>query len=110
MSFTFTVSGVDWESIAPLIVLAATALLVMLADLFIPQPAKNRKVGTRVGVPLVGTRPPPASPDTMSFSFLALPFLSLLGLLGAFAATIILFIVGDYQPAFNSMIGSDEGT
>jgi NADH-quinone oxidoreductase subunit N len=46
----------------------------------------------------------------MSFSFLALPFLSLLGLLGAFAATIVLFIVGDYQPAFNSMIGSDEGT
>src|SRR5258706_6078230 len=116
MSFTFTVSAADWGRIAPLIVLATTALLVMLADLFIPQPAKNQKgvslASTRrsVGVPLVGTRPPPASPDTMSFSFLALPFLSLLGLLGAFAATIVLFIVGDYQPAFNSMIGSDEGT
>ena len=110
MSFTFTVSAADWGRIAPLIVLAATALLVMLADLFIPQPAKNQKVGTRVGVPLVGTRPPPASPDTMSFSFLALPFLSVLGLLGAFAATIVLLVVGDYPPAFNSMIGADEGT
>jgi hypothetical protein len=43
MSFTFTVSAADWGRIAPLIVLAATALLVMLADLFIPQPAKNQK-------------------------------------------------------------------
>jgi NADH-quinone oxidoreductase subunit N len=47
MSFTFTVSAADWGRIAPLIVLAATALLVMLADLFIPQPAKNQK-----GVPV----------------------------------------------------------
>ncbi|HEX6479398.1 MAG TPA: NADH-quinone oxidoreductase subunit N [Ktedonobacteraceae bacterium] len=117
MSFTFTVSAADWGHISPLIVLAATALLVMLADLFVPQPAKNQK-----GVPLAGTQKsavgplrsiqqaPPASPDMLPFSFLALPFLSLLGLLGAFAATIVLFIVGDYQPAFNSMIGSDEGT
>ena len=116
MSFTFTVSAADWGRIAPLIVLAATALLVLLVDLFIPQPAKNQKgvplagTGRSVGVPLAGTRSLPAPQDTLPFSFLALPFLSLLGLLGAFAATIVLFIVGDYQPAFNSMIGSDEGT
>ena len=116
MSFTFTVSAADWGRIAPLIVLAATALLVLLVDLFIPQPAKNQKgvplAGTNrsVGVPLAATRSLPAPQDTLPFSFLALPFLSLLGLLGAFATTIVLFIVGDYQPAFNSMIGSDEGT
>ena len=117
MSFTFTVSAADWGRISPLIVLAAAALLVMLADLFIPQPAKNQK-----GAPLTSAQKsagiprrsiqqsPPAPPDTLPFSFLALPGLSLLGVLGAFAATIVLFIVGDYRPAFNSMIGSDEGT
>jgi NADH-quinone oxidoreductase subunit N len=105
MSFTFTVSAADWGRIAPLIVLAATALLVLLADLFVSQPLKNQK-----GVSLAGTHAPPASPNGLPFNFLALPFLSLLGLLGALAATIILFIVGDYQPAFNSMIGSDEGS
>ena len=99
MSFTFTVSAADWGRIAPLIVLAATALLVLLADLFLSRPAQGQK--GNVGVPLAGT---------LSGGFLALPFLSLLGLLGAFAATIVLFIVGDYQPAFNSMIGSDEGS
>src|SRR5258706_266488 len=105
MSFTFTVSAADWGRIAPLIVLAATALLVLLADLFVSQPLKNQK-----GVSLAGTHAPLASPNGLPFNLLALPFLSLSGLLGAFAATIILFIVGDYQPAFNSMIGSDEGS
>jgi NADH-quinone oxidoreductase subunit N len=114
MSFTFTVSAADWGRIAPLIVLAATALLVLLADLFVSQPGQNQKevplVGAQrnVGVPLAGTRG--NGPNVLPFNLLALPFLSLLGLLGAFAATIILFIVGDYQPAFNSMIGSDEGS
>ncbi len=103
MSFTFTVSAADWGRIAPLVVLAATALLVLLADLFVSQPGQNQK-----GVPLAGTRG--NGPDVLPFNLLALPFLSLLGLLGAFAATIVLFIVGDYQPAFNSMIGSDEGS
>ncbi|HJT59542.1 MAG TPA: NADH-quinone oxidoreductase subunit N [Ktedonobacteraceae bacterium] len=121
MSFTFTVSAADWGRIAPLIVLAATALLVLLADLFLSRPAQGQK--GNVGVPLAGTLGGGAntgtlgggpnvasSPDALPFNFLALPFLSLLGLLGAFAATIVLFIVGDYQPAFNSMIGSDEGS
>jgi NADH-quinone oxidoreductase subunit N len=109
MSFTFTVSAADWGRISPLIVLAATALLVLLADLFVTQPVKNQK-----GLPLAGTQKDagaPSAPSTgLPFNFLALPCLSLLGVLGAFAATIVLFIVGDYQPAFNSMIGSDEGS
>ncbi|HEY6543170.1 MAG TPA: NADH-quinone oxidoreductase subunit N, partial [Ktedonobacteraceae bacterium] len=65
---------------------------ILLADLFLPQPDKSSKVPTDGG------------------NFIVLPILSLVGLLGALAASIILFNVGDYQPAFNHMIGSDPGT
>jgi len=87
MSFTYTVSAADWGRIVPELVLAAVALLVLLVDLLLPQPGKGQK-GT-------GT-------------FLVLPLLCLLGLAGAIVATIILFIFGDHQPAFNQMIGSDQ--
>ncbi|HCI79846.1 MAG TPA: hypothetical protein DHW02_09155, partial [Ktedonobacter sp.] len=43
-------------------------------------------------------------------NFFVLPVVSAIGILGAFAATIVLFIVGDHQQAFNHMIGSDWGT
>jgi len=89
MSFTYTVSAADWGRIVPELVLAAVALLVLLVDLLLPQPGKGQK-GT-------GT-------------FLVLPLLCLLGLAGAIVATIILFIFGDHQPAFNQMIGSDQGS
>ena len=85
MSFTFTVTAADWGRVAPEIVLAVFALLLMLVDLVLPD--KTGKGG----------------------NFLVLPLLSLVGLLGAFAATIVLFAVGEYQPAFNHMIGSDSG-
>ncbi len=39
-----------------------------------------------------------------------MPILSFLGILGALAATIILFLVGDQHTAFNNMIGSDWGS
>ncbi len=89
MSFTYTVSAADWGRIAPELVLAAVALLTLMVDLLLPQPGKNQKT---------------------SSNFLILPVLSLLGLGGAIVATIILFIFGDHQPAFNSMIGSDQGS
>src|SRR6266496_2882729 len=89
MSFTYTVSAADWARIAPELVLAAFALLVLMVDLLLPQPGKNQKG---------------------SANFLILPILSLLGLVGAIAATIILYIFGDHQPAFNQMIGSDQGS
>jgi NADH-quinone oxidoreductase subunit N len=89
MSFTYTVSAADWGRIVPELVLAAVALLVLLVDLLLPQPGKGQK----------GTG-----------NFLVLPFLCLLGLAGAIVATIILFIFGDHQPAFNQMIGSDQGS
>src|SRR5260221_623329 len=89
MSFTYTVSAADWGRIVPELVLAAVALLVLLVDLLLPQPGKGQK----------GTG-----------NFLVLPLLCLLGLAGAIGATIILFIFGDHQPAFNQMIGSDQGS
>ena len=89
MSFTFTVSAADWGRVAPELVLAVFALLALLVDLLLPQPGKIQKG---------------------EGNFLALPVLSLLGLAGAIAATIVLFIVQDYQPAFNHMIGSDPGS
>ncbi len=89
MSFTYTASAADWGRIAPELVLAVVALLVLMVDLLLPQPGKNQKG---------------------SANFLLLPLLSLFGLGGAIVATIMLFIFGDHLPAFNSMIGSDQGS
>ena len=89
MSFTYTVSAADWGRVAPELVLAVIALLVLIVDLLLPQPGKDQKG---------------------SANFLVLPTLSFIGLVGAIIATIILFNVGDYQPAFYQMIGSDQGS
>jgi NADH-quinone oxidoreductase subunit N len=90
MSFIYTVSAADWGRIVPELVLAVFALLVLLADLLLPQAGKNQKGSTN--------------------NYLLLPMVSFLGLGGAILATIILFIAGDQQPAFNSMISSDQGS
>ncbi len=66
-------------------------LIVMLVDLLLPRAEKNLK-------------------DSGPTNYWVLPSLSLLGLAGAFAATIVLYIAGDGQPAFNQMIGSDQGS
>ncbi len=92
MSFTFTASAADWGRIAPELVLAIFALLILLTDLLLPQAGKKGMVPGDGG------------------NFIVLPVLSLLGLMGALAASIILFNFGDYLPAFNHMIGSDPGT
>lgn len=92
MSFTFTTSAADWGRIAPELVLAVFALLILITDLLLPQTGKSGKTPEDGG------------------NFMVLPVLSLVGLLGALAASIILFNFGDYLPAFNHMIGSDPGT
>jgi NADH-quinone oxidoreductase subunit N len=89
MPFTYTATAADWGRIAPELVLAVVALLVLMVDLMLPQPGKNQKGST---------------------NFLLLPLLCILGLGGAIIATILLFIFGDGLPAFNSMIGSDTGS
>ncbi len=89
MSFTYIASAADWGRIAPIVVLAVFALLVLMVDLLLPQPAKHQKNST---------------------TYLVLPILSLLGLAGAIIATIILFIFGDHLPAFYLMISSDQGS
>ncbi len=91
MTFTYFVTAADWGRTAPELVIAGMVLLVMLVDLVLPRTGKSSK-------------------DSGPSTFYVLPLLSLLGIVGAFIATIILFNVGDYQPAFNSMVGSDQGS
>src|SRR5712692_8023712 len=141
MTFTFTVSAADWGRIAPELVLAGMALLLLLADLLLPGYRRTARRGEgggeRMGGPLWSLAPtgerlvvspvlslparrgegggermggPLWSPVVISGNYLVLAALSLLGLAGAFAATIVLFLVGDQQSAFNSMIRSDFGS
>jgi len=67
------------------------ALVVMLVDLLLPRSGASAK-------------------DSGPTNFVVLPLLCLLGIAGAFAATIVLFVAGDQQAAFNNMIGSDYGS
>src|SRR5579885_3535867 len=93
MTFTFTVSAADWVRIVPELVLAGMALLIMLLDLLLPAAGPDAD-GNAPGLG----------------RFLPLPALALLGLVGAFAATIVLFVTGDGRSAFNGMVGSDAGS
>ncbi|HEU5199552.1 MAG TPA: NADH-quinone oxidoreductase subunit N, partial [Ktedonobacterales bacterium] len=78
MPFIYTPSAADWGRIAPELVIAGSGLLLLIADLLLPAGKK---------------------------SWLAL--LVLLALIGGFAATITLFVVGDSQPAFFGMVSND---
>ena len=91
MTFTYTVTTADWGRIAPELVLAVMVLVIMIADLLLPQSEKGLK-------------------NSGPTNFVVLPVLSLLGLVGAFIATIILFAAGDQLTAFNQMVGSDNGS
>ncbi len=91
MTFTSSVTAADWGRIAPELVLIIMALVVMLVDLLLPKTGPNVR-------------------ESGPTNYLALPIVSILGLVGAFVATIILFGVGDGQQAFNHMIGSDQGS
>ncbi len=91
MTFTFTVSAADWGRVAPELVMAVMTLIVMLVDLLLPRSGASAK-------------------DSGPTNFVVLPLLCLLGIAGAFAATIILFVAGDQRAAFNNMIGSDYGS
>jgi NADH-quinone oxidoreductase subunit N len=88
MTFTYIVSPADWGRIAPELVLVGMTLILMLVDLLLPHPGERTK-------------------HSGPANFVVLPVLALIGIAGAFAATIILFIVGDQHRAFNEMVGSD---
>ncbi|GAC1641456.1 MAG: NADH-quinone oxidoreductase subunit N [Ktedonobacteraceae bacterium] len=102
MTFTYTVTALDWARIAPELVLAGITLLLMMVDLFLPQ---------------TGSGPNDRHSGTSNFT--ALPALSVIGILGAFVATIILFVAGPIASnglnlnvsvpryAFNNMISAD---
>src|SRR6266566_1103862 len=91
MTFTYTVTAADWGRIAPELVLAIMALVVMMADVLLPQRGKSAK-------------------ESAPTNFVVLPVLSLVGLAGAFVATFVLFAAGDHQAAFNQMVSSDYGS
>ena len=93
MTFTYTVTAADWGRIAPELVLTVITLILMIVDLFLPQTGSG-----------------PNDKHSGSSNFTVLPIVSIVGLLGALAATITLFIVGDQQQAFNSMISADWGS
>lgn len=105
MTFTYTVTSLDWARIAPELVLAGITLLLMMVDLFLPQ---------------TGSGPRDRHSGTSNFT--ALPAISIIGILGAFAATIILFVAGPVASnglnlhvsvpryAFNNMISTDWGS
>lgn len=91
MTFTYSVNPQDWLGIAPIVVLAVMALVVMLVDLLLPHE---------------GARSKHSGPANFSI----LPLVGLLGVLGSIAAAIILFFVEHPTPGFNGMIASDNGT
>ncbi len=78
MPFLYTPSAADWGRAAPEIVIAGSGLLLLLADLLLPASRKGW-----------------------------LAVLSLVAVLGGFAATIILFVVGDSGQAFAGMVTDD---
>ena len=91
MTFTYTVTAADWGRIAPELVLAIMALLVMITDILLPRQGTTAK-------------------DSAPTNIIVLPALSLLGLAGAFVATVVLYVVGDQKTAFNQMVSSDYGS
>lgn len=91
MTFTYTVIPTDWLGIAPVLVLVGMTLVIMLIDLLLPHSGKRSK-------------------HTGPENFVILPLVSLLALAGAFAATIVLFLVAHPPRVFNEMIGADQGT
>ena len=91
MTFTFAVTPADWVGIAPMVVLVVMALVVMLIDLALPHAGERSK-------------------HTGPASFVVLPIISLIGLCGAIAATIVLLIRGANPQVFNHMVAADAGT
>ena len=106
MTFTYSVTALDWARISPELVLVGITLLLMMVDLFLPQ---------------TGSGPNDRHSGTSNFT--ALPAISIIGILGAFVATIILFVAGPVPSsggtsiilsvpryAFNNMISADWGS
>ncbi len=100
MTFTYSVTALDWARIAPELVLAGITLILMMVDLFLPQTGSG-----------------PKDKHSGSSNFSALPIISIIGILGAFVATLILFVTGPLsaqngvtRDAFNGMISADWGS
>jgi NADH-quinone oxidoreductase subunit N len=91
MTFTYKVTPADWLGIAPLVVLAMVALLVLLVDLTLSHAGEKSK-------------------HTGPANFAVLPILSFGGIIGAIAINVGLFLINHPQQVFNAMVGADAGT
>src|SRR5262249_49394343 len=91
MTFTFTVKPADWVGITPIVVLVIMALILMLVDLILPHAGERSK-------------------HSGPANFTILPMISLIGILGAIVATIVLLIWGANAQVFNHMVAADAGT
>src|SRR5450631_1138129 len=87
-TFTFSVTSADWLGIAPELVLAGLALILMLVELVLPHGGPRTK-------------------HSGPANYVILPILALLGVLGSLAATIVLFQVQHPTQVFNHMLGAD---
>src|SRR5207237_4440853 len=107
MTFTFTVSAADWGRIAPELILAGMALLLLLADLLLPGLAKSSHSGGSLIVsPKLGL---PAKSFGITGSYLLLRALSLLELAGEFAATGVVYLVSEHHNGFIFWVGRGSG-
>ncbi len=91
ITFHFSVTSADWLGIMPELVLVGLTLILMLVELVLPHDGPRTKY---------------SGPK----NYVVLPLLALLGILGAFAATITLFLVDHSASIFNQMLGADNVT
>jgi NADH-quinone oxidoreductase subunit N len=91
MTFTYSVQPDDWLGVAPILVLVVLALILMLVDAVLPH---------------AGERSRHSGPA----NFVVLPIISLVGIVGAMVAAIILSFTLHRTLDFNNMISSSTGT
>ncbi len=91
MTFTYSVQPDDWLGVAPILVLVVLALILMLVDAFLPHADKRSR-------------------HSGPANFVVLPMISLIGIIGAMVAAIILSFTAHRTLDFNNMISSSTGT
>ncbi|HTK05596.1 MAG TPA: NADH-quinone oxidoreductase subunit N [Ktedonobacteraceae bacterium] len=90
-TFTFSATSADWLGIAPELVLLGLTLILMLVELVLPHEGPRTK-------------------HSGPANYVVLPIIALLGIVGAFAATITLFLIDHSASVFNHMLGADSVT
>lgn len=90
-TFTFSATSADWLGIAPELVLLVLTLILMLVELVLPHEGPRTK-------------------HSGPANYVVLPIIALIGIIGAIAATIALFLIDHSATVFNNMLGADNVT